>query len=191
MTTPLLVAASPDDLPPRGIASTIPCPVWCDGNCDNWTDNGDADRYHSSGFTTIKAVEQVTGQSGIDVSTTRLDTPAGPGEAQVHLLTGTDRVANDDWALTPTDARQLAAALLNAADLADAPPNGELSTLAQHIRIGDDLLTPDGWQSVYMTMIDGHSLTAAAFTAERNDTDTDGWQYTFGDRVRVRRAVTR
>jgi hypothetical protein len=170
-------------------AADLPCPDFCDGNCDGWTDDEDGTRFHAGDYGDVSAVEQVSGYKGVGVSLTRLDSLDGPGAPQIHLMTGTQRITNDDWALTPADARKLAAALLNAADDAEPLPTGEQATFARDLRIGDVLLTPDGWQRIYMVLIDESANHAAAFTPERDDMDCDGWKFELGSPVTVRRAV--
>lgn len=183
MTAPTLLAASTEYPHNSGT-----CPPWCDGNCHGWSDDAGW-QYHGSQFVTVPAAEHRSGQTGIDVSTSRLDGPDGIGEPQIHLMTGTDSLPSEDWLLTPGNARRLAAYLLNAADRVEPLPAGEVVTLARDIRTGDDLLTPDGWQHVYMVLIDDSADHAAAFTPERNDTDGDGWQFTLTTSVTVRRGV--
>lgn len=79
------------------------------------------------------------------------------------------------------------AAAPNAADLADPLPAGVSHIRAEEIRVGDEVDTPDGWQTAYMILVDASAQHVSIFTPERNDSYTDGWQHTFGDPLIVRR----
>ena len=185
MTAPTLNPDAQAAAQKPATATDIPCPPWCDHDCEGWVDDIDGTRYHAADYVQVDATEEETGQKGISVSLTRLDDLDGPGTPQVHLLTGTDRILNDDWRLTPADARKLAAALLNAADVADSGQPAEVSTPAHHLRVGDQFLTPDGWQNVIGLMVFSNSDYVAVFTPERPG-DTDGWPYTLADTVTAR-----
>lgn len=162
MTAPTLVATSPD----------YPCPPWCDGKCvDDWDG-----ALHSTPAMRVP----VRGEQ-VEVQVSRFDTTTGTGDATVDLYAE----PTDACTMTPAQARQVAAALLNAADLADGGSPAEVPPLAQHLRVGDHLLTPDGWQRVIGVMVFENSNHVAVFTPEQ-DGDTDGWRYTLTDTVTAR-----
>lgn len=166
----------------------IPCPPFCDGLCDEWYDAVDGSRYHGSDFHKVSAAETDRGAENLVVTVTRLDVDTQPGDPEIHLLMG-DRHGGDDWQLTVQNARRLAAVLLNLTDAADPLPLGETPIQAQHLRVGDEILTDDGWQHIYQTLIDENNDYAAAFTPERHGEDTDGWVFKLADPVRVRRTM--
>lgn len=121
----------------------------------------------------------------VDLSTsvTRLDFPDVMGTPEVHLLAN----PTTDLILTPANARKAAANLLNAADLAEPLPVGASHIVAEDIRVGDEIDTPDGWQTAYMILVDARDQHVSIFTSERDDSYTDGWQHEWGDPLIVRR----
>lgn len=173
------------------LSTESPCPPFCIGDCVDRNDP-DGPRYHGSDFDTAEVREfDHPGTRELSVSLTRLDDPGATGEPEIHLIAG---YLGSDYIMSPQNARKLAAILLNAADAGDPLPLGETSVQARHIRVGDEILTEDGWQAVYFTMISVGSPyspdSASLFTAERNGEDTDGWKYGPTDPVRVRRPMT-
>jgi hypothetical protein len=91
--------------------------------------------------------------------------------------------------MTPEQARQNAAWLMDAADLLDPLPTGVMVTTAGKVRIGDELLTVDGWQQVVGLMFFSDTEQASIFTTERDPETGDGWPLSFNDVVKVRRPV--
>lgn len=129
-----------------------PCPPWCDGTCGEWTDE-DGNQYHASPFVAIKgATEHLRGPAAFDVSVTRLDSTV-VGATEVHLLAGGEDTPDADYTLTPAQARQLAAALLNAADAALEPqdrdlPTGDLTVGQAARELGVNAQTVRRWTDV-------------------------------------------
>ena len=164
-------------MPP--VTADIPCPPWCDGDCADW----DGEALHSTPATTVP----VRGQTGdgqpatVEVQVFRIDTGEQAGEPAIELYT----LPADNCTMTAAQARQVAAALLNAADVADGGSPAEAPALAQHLRVGDDMLTPDGWQRVIGLMVFENSGHVAVFTPQR-DGDTDGWVFGLADTVTAR-----
>jgi hypothetical protein len=157
----------------------FPCPPWCDGQCGGW----DSEPLHSTPAVKVP-VRGVDGEGNpavVEVQVFRTDTATTAGEPAIELCT----LPADNCTMTPAQARQVAAALLNAVDLAAGGQPAEVPTLAQHLRIGDELLTGDGWQKVIGLMVFANSDYVAVFTPER-DGDTDGWPYTLADTVTAR-----
>lgn len=177
--------------PTATAADTATCPDWCAGGCDEWSDT-EGSRYHGSDFRTVAARSHMDGAAEIAVSATRLDEPGTESAMTVNMLIGpSGRISMDDVSLSPEQARILAAALVEAADNADPLPEGVHAMAARDLRLGDVILTDGGWQRTYMLIIDESADHVAAFTDERDDTDTDGWVFTLTDTVKVRRSVTR
>ncbi|MDQ7905507.1 hypothetical protein RB614_13335 [Phytohabitans sp. ZYX-F-186] len=169
-------------------AAILPCPKWCDGSCAEWTDK-DGSTSHWGDFAEVVVDSHERSKVAISVTLTQIDSASeGRGDADVHLVSGR---LGEDFRFTAATARQLAGGLLNAADTADPLPAGVTQILAEEIHVGDEIETPDGWQAAYMIMIDSRARSVAAFTDERDASDTDGWPFEFGDPVTVRRAVAR
>lgn len=57
---------------------------------------------------------------------------------------------------------------------------------AQFIRIGKQILTEDGWQTTLGLFIFEESDQVNVFTDERDDIESEGWPFHFGDKVRTR-----
>jgi hypothetical protein len=174
MAQPATALLEPDPDEPGACPAGL---AWCVGECPDF--NG---HYHGSDF----AVAAITGSyfrgTDLSVSVHRQDTADEVGAVLISVLTGTD-----DIVLTAQQARQHAAHLLNAADLADPLPLGETVTTAGLVRLGDDLLTGDGWQTVRGLLLFTDSDQAAAYTDERDDETGDGWEFQLDDVVTVRR----
>lgn len=179
--------SAPIDLDTATTATEPPCPDFCDSTCDEW---GPTDLHHTSGFTTVTAADG-QGSTDLDVSVSRTDANHTAGEHVVNLLS-LDH--NFGLELTASLARQLAALLLNAADMADPLPLGVLAVQAQHVQIGDQIRTEDGWQNVVGQMAhlasEDYGAQASVWTdSEDHGDDTDGWMHQPTDVVMVRRRV--
>jgi hypothetical protein len=74
------------------------------------------------------------------------------------------------------------------AECRPTPPSWEVQ--AQFLRVGKQLLTPDGWQTIYGLLVFEDSDQVAVFTPEREDQRTDGWPFHFGDLVQTRNQPT-
>lgn len=181
MAQPMTLIATPDPDDNQMPA----CPDFCDGTCVEWPEEkGDA--HHTSGFTTLTVPSDRRGETlDLDVSVSRTDDDFQVGTLDVNLLGFNHGGAT----LTAAHARQLAAMLLNAADLADPLPSGVMVTPAGRVRIGDEIDTPDGWQTVNGLLIFPDADQAALFTPEKDDIDSDGYQHSMLDPVRVRRPL--
>ena len=185
MAQPMTLIATPDP-------DNTGCPElvnFCDGTCREYGDG-----YHSSGFTylTVKRWTMGPKRAGfrnaqLSVSVYRDATKNRKlGKPKVTVIT--DELRGDQLALSPARARMLAAHLLNAADAADPIPTGVLVVAASAVRLGDDLLTADGWQKVVgqMVFVDQTNV----WTDDRDhDPETDGWFFQPGDPVKVRRTM--
>lgn len=168
---------NPDDDQPTCSAS-LP---WCNGECGEW--NGE---HHTTGFDFLTIQRGLRGDMELTVSTAASEDDGKLGPAAVYLLA--DHPA-DEMLLTPARARQLAAMLLNAADNADPLPHGVLVVPAGQVRIGDEIDTPDGWQTAIGLMFFPEANQASVFTAERDDIESDGWQLATYEPVKVRRRI--
>lgn len=160
------------------------CPPFCDGSCtDQWTDVAGA-RYHGGILALVSATELNQDRDrDIYVTASRLDEPGKVGDLEVHLLTG-GTLRGEDWKLDRDNARDLGHMLI---DLANS--DGPFDVNAEDIRVGDVLVTGEGQQKVYMLMVDASSDHVSAYTHERNDSFTDGWQFVFGEQVTVVRVA--
>jgi hypothetical protein len=58
---------------------------------------------------------------------------------------------------------------------------------AAHLRLGDEVLTPDGWQTITGIMIFKDSGQVSAFTDERDPEHSDGWQFDVTAPMKIRR----
>lgn len=175
MAQPTTALLEPDDNDQPQV-----CPAglsWCLTEC------ADPDGYyHGSDFAAVTVASEYRGTDELSVSVHRKDTGEQAGPVHISVLTG-----KDDLILTPQSARQHAAHLLNAADTVDPLPLGETVTTAGLVRLGDELLTGDGWQTVTGLMAFTDSGLATVFTAERGPDTSDGWEHHLADVVRVRR----
>ena len=185
LATTALLMPEPDD------ERRLPrCPEFCDGTCADWNDEAGS-LHHTSGYTSMSTASDARGQRMVWlVSASRTDENFLAGTYDVNLLPEHGAGAT----MTPGEARQMAALLLNAADLADPLPVGVLPVDAKQVRIGDEISTPDGWQKVVGQMAHLASDEGAAqvnvWTSDvDHDPDTDGWLYRLGDIVHIRRCV--
>lgn len=179
-TTALLCPEPDDDRPMPA------CPDFCDGTCADWRDREEhGDAHHTSDFKIVALTESpAAGPIDWYVSASRTDADFEVGTCDVNLLPS----RCDGATMTPAEARQLAALLLNAADMADPMPFGVLPALAADLRLGDELLTDDGWQAITGLMFFKDSDQASAYTPQR-DEGSDGWQFGLTDPVRIRRRI--
>lgn len=61
---------------------------------------------------------------------------------------------------------------------------------AETLRVGRQLLTDDGWQTIKGLLIFDDADQVSVFTEERDDLLTDGWPFRFGDMVQTRLVPT-
>lgn len=61
---------------------------------------------------------------------------------------------------------------------------------SQYLRIGKQLLTEDGWQTIYGLVVFKDADQVSVFTDERDDEGTDGWCFTFDQVVTSRHEPT-
>jgi hypothetical protein len=190
------------------VSETTGCPSWCRAGCT--PDQADGHVYH------VSAYRDLDGVPDVDIAVSRLDDEdTGPGTATVDLFV--NRTAAD---LTPAQARALAGMLHDHADTLDPqPPPGlphmltavqalalaeelrERALLAARprgvempvelVRLGDQILTPDGWETVEIHDVDGWLKPEVAHHAVRVNTDThteddQAYRYPIGTAVRVR-----
>jgi uncharacterized protein DUF6907 len=169
---------------------TLPCPDFCDGTCTTRPEV-DGDAHHTSGFASLTVPSDRIGKfTDLDVSVSRTDDDFQPGTPVVNLL----GFVNGGTTLPASLARELAAMLLNAADIADPLPAGVMPIEAKQVRIGDEISTPDGWQKVVGQMAflasDDSAAQVNVWTDDYDhDPDTDGWKFEPGDIVHVRRPL--
>jgi hypothetical protein len=154
--------------------------AWCIGECTP------EDPFHWSGHRWILALSSV-GRSWVrDDFSIHLRIDEGETNATPLILISDGLVG-----FTAEQARATAAELLNAADELDPLPTGAMVTTAVDVRIGDELLTTDGWQKVVGLALFSDTEQASIFTPEQGgDMDgSDGWDLSFSDPVKVRRPV--
>lgn len=160
---------------------------FCVGRC-TW----DADSLHGSDFASVPAERS---DCGTAADVTVLATCDGADAAVVHVMTNLAAPMDSlDVELTPEAARQHAAHVLNAADMADPLPPGVLAIQAEQVRIGDEISSPGGWQKVVGQMAFFASEESGAqvnvWTDDYgHDPDTNGWEFQPGDVVHVRRRI--
>lgn len=173
------------DIPIEPVAMPA-CPPLCNDSCDESVEAA-GDAHHSTGFSTVTIVGGYRGEDvDLDVSASRTDENYQAGTPEVNLMPSR---GGDGVVMSPAEARQVAALLLNAADRADPLPTGVMVTTAGRVRIGDEIETPDGWQQVNGLLMFPDADQAALFTPEKCDCDSDGYQYSMTTTVKVRRPV--
>jgi hypothetical protein len=158
--------------------------AWCNGECH------EDDPYHYGAVAWL-SMQHFTPRGWVesDDASVLLRHDENEGDASTPLVM-VDGAITLSHGMTASQARQNAAWLLNAADLLDPLPAGVMATTAVKVHIGDELLTEDGWQKVTGLLFMADSEQASIFTPERNDEDTDGWDLSFNDPVKVRRPLT-
>lgn len=57
---------------------------------------------------------------------------------------------------------------------------------AARLLVGQELLTPDGWQHINGLIVFRDADQVSVFTDQRDDEHTDGWRFTLNERVKVR-----
>lgn len=185
---------------PIELIEAKPCTAgyaWCNGDCreqeprdpgdEEWQD----DAYHCGAVAHLAMLRFTAGgwKDLNDVSLiVRHDENEGDDSQPLIYIDYPYRECGP--AMTAQQARQNAAWLMNAADLLDPLPAGVTATTAVQVRIGDELLTDDGWQKVTGLLFMADSEQASIFTPERNGEDSDGWDLSFNDPVKVRRPLT-
>jgi hypothetical protein len=170
---------------------------WCNGDeCndlvqvepgdEDWQD----DPYHCGAIASL-AMLRFTAGGWKDLNDTTLlirhDENEGDDSRPLILIDYPSRECTP--AMTAEQARRNAAWLLNAADLLDPLPTGAIATTAVNVRIGDELLTDDGWQKVIGLLFDAETEQASVFTTGQDMDNSDGWPLSFNDPVKVRRSV--
>jgi hypothetical protein len=179
----------PDVAAPLFLAPEVTLPPWithptyCDGTCPEWYDKQDESIFHTGEFGTVDAYNGDTEKPvEVTVTASRFDMLTERGESEVHVLGGYDLM------FKPNAARQFGSMVAAAAEAVDPLPVGETQVQARHVLVGDEILTDDGWQHVYLTLITEYDDPAYLFTPER-DGDTDGWSYSPTTPIRVRRST--
>jgi len=61
---------------------------------------------------------------------------------------------------------------------------------AENLRVGKQLLTDDGWQTIRGAVVFSDADQVSIYTDERDDVETDGWRFHFGDRVQTKLTPT-
>lgn len=174
---------------PIGLVAMPDCPAFCNHTCETW-DDGEGNSHHvSDDFTVTTSGGRPGAKVDLYVCVSRTDQDYEAGAPEVNIIP--DHLANGS-AMTAAEARKLAATLLNAADLADPIPNDVLVVAASSVRLGDAVLTEDGWQNVVGQMAFVETDTSHGqvnvWTDER-DPETEGWLFDPADPVKVRRPM--
>lgn len=182
---------------PIELVDTAKCTAgydWCDRDCnerDGLEDDWDDDAYHR-GTVAQLSMMRFTPNGWRDLNdvtlTVRHDENEGDDSRPLILIDYPVRDCTP--AMTAEQARKNAAWLLNAADLLDPLPAGVVVTTAMKVRIGDELLTDDGWQKVIGLLLFADIEQASFYTPERHADTGDGWDFSFNDPVKVRRHLT-
>lgn len=164
------------------------CPPWCGGTCrPDW----DGSVFHCQPTIEINVDRPGDGHPGVSLS--RIDDePGQPGDTSIDLLIGTKAGAS----LTPGQALAMAE-LLRAQALTAASTAG-VDMPVERLRLGDEFLSPDGWQAVELVDVDGwccgvppepdHAHLVRVAT-DAHEIDEQAWEYDAGTLVQVRRAV--
>jgi hypothetical protein len=166
---------------------------WCDKDCNEPVgEEGDwqNDNYHSGVVSHLSMLRfGRSGWSDFGDVTLIVRHDANEGDDSQPLLYIDYPYRECSPGMTAEQARQNAAWLLNGADLIDPLPMGVVATTAVQVRIGDELLTDDGWQHVTGLMFCAEIEQASVFTPERGGEmdGADGWDLSFNDPVKVRR----
>jgi hypothetical protein len=150
--------------------TTTTCPIWCRVH---EFDPTDGTHIHTAADTLIVNGDISTATTGLY----RIDEPGTDGDARVSICVGDD-------GLTPAAAARLAFVLR--ADALTAAGLTGIEVDASEVQIGWQYLSPNGWQTVTGVMAFASPPLVSIFTVEQNDTDTDGWQLTPDDAVRIR-----
>ncbi|HEY0700269.1 MAG TPA: hypothetical protein VGD43_20995 [Micromonospora sp.] len=170
---------------------TTGCAPWCP------PEGCEPDRYDGSVFHMSQPVDVPTseGTGVLDVCLTRLDEESEPGQVEVCVNVGAD--IGRSTHLTP--AQTLAyIETLRAHALTAAGPDG-VEIPVEQLRLGDELSTPNGWETVEVVLVDGwccgippvgdHPHEVKVNT-DAHENDENAYRYGRGDLVRIR-AVTR
>jgi len=170
--------------------------VWCDRDCQEKepVEPGDeawqSDGYHRGPVAYLSMLRSTHGgwKDLNDVSLiVRHDENEGDDSQPLILIDYPVRECTPG--MTAQQARQNAAWLMTAADILDPLPAGVMATTAVGVRIGDELLTGDGWQKVTGLAFFADIEQASVFTPEREPEVSDGWPLSFNDPVKVRRPM--
>lgn len=176
MVQPATAVLEPDDNDqPEACSAGL---AWCLGECADYDGH-----YHGSDFAAVDAAGHHHAAAELSVSIHREDRDDEIGPVQISILT-----RHDDLVVTAAAARQFAAHLMNAADTVDPLPAGVTVTTVSALRLGDDLLTDDGWQTIQGLVFFADCGQASVFTDERDDENSDGWQLQVDDAVKARRS---
>lgn len=102
---------------PTRASQALPCPPWCNGACADWDD-----QMHAADTISVPVRGENDGVTApvVDVEMSRVDDDGNPGDVVIEMFVDKAGCLTADHAgMTSGQARQLAAALLNAADVAD------------------------------------------------------------------------
>ena len=162
-------------------------PTWCAAvaECEAARDV-DGTILHTSDYRSVEAANAATGRpEELVISLSRCDDPDGEqGPTSVYVMSA-ERLGCE-LRLPPAAARELAALLLEAADRAE--PEHDMA--AAEVRVGDQLRTADGWETVTGLLADGLRHEVAIFTDDDTDVD-EAMRPDLDAPVRIRRAVAR
>ncbi|MDG4790346.1 hypothetical protein O7626_40825 [Micromonospora sp. WMMD1102] len=187
--TPVTVgqAAVGASVPAVAAAPALPEPDWC-----LWTpctpDRHDGSRMHMSPAVDVPTA---AGTGLLDVRLCQLDEETEAGQTQVSLNVGRNLGSMAD--LTPEQALVFIEVVRDHLMTAAGPAGVPMPV--ERVRLGDELLTPDGnWEVVEIVDVDGwlyegHPSAVSINTAAHSE-DEEHYRYPIGTPVRVRKAVS-
>jgi hypothetical protein len=158
------------DVAPHNVES-ISCPDWC--RKDNCAPDIDGTRLHwSSGA--------VAGNPSIELQIGQLDSASGRQPAEIWI-------ADTEWEMGLADA--VAVAELFRSRVMTAAGADGVEMPVELARLGEEILTPDGWQRIETLLIDEPANHVGVYTPERENEIEERWNFEPGDRVKVRMAA--
>lgn len=169
------------DIPIELVEPTATCTAgysWCIGECTP------DDPFHWSGHVWLNGFRSTGRSWTAEEFTIHLRIDEGDDDPEPLIL-----ISDGLAGFTAKQARVAAAWLLNSADELDPLPVGAVATTAVNVRIGDELLTEDGWQKVTGLLFDASFEQASVFTPSHTMDSSDGIDLSFNDPVKVRRPV--